>query len=74
MAKRTLQDIYLEGLKGRGSTIVKELKGCIVLTYPGRENVFYFVGSAGSIRIGGNRTSSLPVSKAFKKALIETHG
>lgn len=65
---KTLRERFIEALQARGETEVKRLTGCIV--YTRQQGGFYFLGSSGSIRVGTNRTTSIPVSNRFKGELL----
>ena len=71
MAKATLQDRYKTALETRGSVVVKTATRCITLSRPTVAGTFYFLGNAGSVRVGRNRQMSIPVSETFKAALLE---
>jgi len=65
---KTLRERFIAGLQLRGETEVKRLTGCIV--YTRKIGGFYFLGSSGSVRIGTNRTTSVPISDRFKGELL----
>lgn len=65
----TLQEQYLNKLIADGEQIVKQLRGCIVVSRVA--GGFYYLGKAGSLRYGVTRASSLSVSDKFKKDLLE---
>lgn len=72
MAALTLRHRYVKALEARGEKIVKETSKYIVMTRTlnERTNLFFYIGRAGSLRTGSNRTNSIPVSDAFKASLL----
>ena len=69
----TLHDRFVTALIARGSQVVKRGK-YTSLTRNKRTSddkpTFYFVGSAGAVRVGRSATRSIPVSDSFKAALL----
>lgn len=72
MPKLKLQEQFVEGLKKLGEVEVKRLTGCIV--YSRKAGGFYYLGRAGSLRVGAKRTGSIPVNSKFKAQLMGIEG
>lgn len=71
MPKRTIQQKLIAGLVARGSAEVsKSGRGVVKLTHHETPNVYYFVGSAGSLRRGRSFATSRTMD-ALKARLLE---
>jgi hypothetical protein len=68
---QTLAERYAAALQARGltETTTKSRKyRCFTSQLPGR---YYYIGKAGSLRIGACRSESVPVSGRIKRLLLE---
>jgi hypothetical protein len=74
MPKVSLQDQYLAALLKRGEREVERTHRHIKVTRTanGSATRFYFLGKAGSLRVGATKKGSVPVRDDFKRALIAT--
>lgn len=76
MAKRTLQQQYVEALMARGCLPVpgRSSGRYITLTrdvvLQSGKQTYYFVGKSGAVRYGVNATSSMASSDKFKAMLL----
>jgi hypothetical protein len=72
MAKLTLQQRYAEALVREGWTALapKSRKYIAVRKDSGDGEVFIYLGVSGSVRIGRNRTTCVPLSDARKARLL----
>lgn len=68
MAKKTLQERYVEALIKLGEKEVKRTARYIVFSK--LSGGFYYLGSSGALRHGHNRANSIPVSQSYKEELI----
>lgn len=71
MAKRTLQERFIEALAKEGhiKTETKSRK-FIPFRFQEREGWFYYVGKSGSLRMGQTIANSRPVSRQRKDVLL----
>lgn len=72
-AKRvTLHDRFVKALEARGCTKVPTCKGVKITIMQSDECLegCYYVGKAGSLRIGVSKAKSIPVSPAMRNALL----
>lgn len=67
-APKTLWEKFMAALEKRGEKQVETRARGIAFTRA--KGGFYFLGSAGSLRLGTSKTSSVPCSDDFKKLLI----
>jgi hypothetical protein len=68
----TIQSRLISALEAQGAVRVpgRWANGMAKLTDPKRPGKFWFVGSAGALRHGRNRATSLSMSDAFKDRLL----
>ena len=69
---KTTQQYRIErSLRTKGATQVGTLSGCTVWSFGGSSQERFFVGSAGSFRVGKTRATSRPVPASVKAAYLQ---
>lgn len=76
MPAKTLRERLIIALEARGCVEVdgKRTHLSVVFTYPGKEDQFIYIGSAGSFRVGRTKASSIPFDRLKDKLLQECKG
>lgn len=69
MAKMTLREQFAQALEAKGEKQVPG-RSSRYLVYTKSGGDFYYLGKAGSLRFGPNKTTSIPCSNKFKADLI----
>jgi len=64
--KTTQQHRIERSLSAKGATQVGKLAGCTVWSFGGTSTERFFVGTAGSFRVGRTRATSRPVRDSVK--------
>lgn len=72
MAKLTLQVQFIEALEALGEREVKRTFKKVVFSR--NEGGFYYIGKAGSLRVGHTVAGSIPTSSKFKAKLLGIDG
>lgn len=67
---KTLQQRYLAALLARGCEQVPSRSQKVITVTRPQEGTFYFLGKAGSLRVGYSLTRSIPVREQFKARLL----
>jgi hypothetical protein len=67
----TLHDRYIAALERQGLKRVQARTRKATVLGPRPDGSFYYVGRAGSIRLGKTYGGSLPISDRFKAKLLE---
>ena len=74
MAKKTLQERFIEALLKSGEREVKRTGRYVVFSrdyfYPREECPYFYIGSSGALRSGPTVVASYPVHISFKKKLL----
>lgn len=68
---KNLQTRFVEALTARGETN-EDTKSSKWIRFTRKESGYYFIGKAGSLRFGPNKTHSIPCSSKFKAELLGT--
>ena len=69
MGNLTLQQRYTKALEARGWVVAKRLSRHIVMERPGDDQVRYFIGRNGALRMGRTLSESKPRPEHFKRDL-----
>lgn len=64
----TMRECFVKALEVRGHRLAKTTFKFLV--YTRKDNTFYYIGAAGSLRAGRTVQSSIPCSQKFKDLLI----
>lgn len=75
MPKMTQQKAICKALEARGYVpLQKRYSGCKAYSHPENQAKIYFVGSAGSLRVGMTRAGSITASNRTKAKLLDEGG
>ncbi len=80
MPHSSLRDQYLHALVSKGESVVGHRSSKYTVTTaklagPSKDGKpqFFYLGKAGSLRIGRTIAGSIPLSDGFKEKLLQTH-
>ena len=66
----TQKELFAKALRAEGSVLVASKRKYDTYSRPGYPGTYYFLGLNGSVRVGPNKTNSLPASLGFKAILL----
>lgn len=72
MSKKTQKECFVTALINLGEHLIKSTLRYDV--YSRAVGKYYYIGRAGSLRVGATVAASIPVSGIFKRYLIEAEG
>jgi len=73
MPKLTQKEALINALTTSGWSVVQMGTKTVKMKHP-EQTKFLFIGNAGSLRRGMNKTSSIPVAEATKQQLLNDGG
>lgn len=71
---KTLRERFISALERRGCVKMQSRSTKYVVLLNPTTKVKYFIGKSGAVRRGQTVVDSVPVSDAFKKALLKEDG